>query len=349
MDDINRASGLIAVLPPEHKRHAPEWEINNGEIIRPPFDSPERVDRIASALADANHTIIPAEPHDLTYVYRAHASSLVSYLEHAHEDWISIGGCSQVIPDTFQTAKLTRHAQASGSGFGSPGTYCIDTVTPITAGTWLAALSSADAALTAAEQVLSGAPVAYALCRPPGHHAGTDYYGGYCYLNNAAIAAQLLRDTGKVAILDIDYHHGNGTQDICWADDSMFYVSLHGDPDFAYPFYTGRRSERGNNGRCIRNFPLPAGTSDSLYLATLEAALMEIDQRKPDFMVVSVGYDTSAADPIGGFELSTQAYKVIGSLLAKLGRPVVLTQEGGYDLASIGSCASQFCAGLTTP
>jgi acetoin utilization deacetylase AcuC-like enzyme len=347
MNGIQSGGNIAVVLPTEHQRHAPEWEINNGELVRPPFDSPERINRIASALAEAHHPLIPATAHDLMHVFRVHTRPLVSFLENAYTEWVKTGGRKQVIPDTFATTKLTRHAPPPALGLGSPGAYCFDTETPIAKETWIAARSSVDAALTATDQILAGAAAAYALCRPPGHHAGTDYYGGYCYLNNAAIATQLLRDTGKVAILDVDYHHGNGTRDIYWADDSVFYTSLHADPNFAYPYYTGRRSERGQDQKCIRNFPLPLGTTDSLYLATLEVALEEVSIRKPDFVVVSVGYDTSADDPIGRFELSTHAYRTLGQLLSNLGKPIILIQEGGYSLETIGTCALQLCAGLS--
>jgi acetoin utilization deacetylase AcuC-like enzyme len=346
--DGRQISLPAVVVATEHEQHVPSWEINNGRVVQPPFDKPQRIERIAERLANMGCPMVDARKYDNKVVGRVHRPQLLQFLERCYAESVAAGTPDQIIPDTFLTDKLGRHGSRAARGLGLAGTYCFDTETPIVAGTWAAARSAVDAALTASELVLSGASAAYALCRPPGHHAGSDYYGGYCYLNNSAIAAERLRENGTVAILDIDYHHGNGTQDIFWSADSVTYISIHGDPDFAYPYHTGRAIERGERGG-IFNYPLPLGTTDASYLRTLESALEVIGQRGVDFLVVSVGYDTSDNDPVGKFCLTASCYREIGRAMAALGKPTLLVQEGGYDLHSIGECADRLIRGLVSP
>jgi len=209
------------------------------------------------------------------------------------------------------------------------------------AGTWEAAFAAARCALTAAALVSEGARSAYALCRPPGHHAARSVYGGYCYLNNAALAAQALRDAGsaRVAILDIDYHHGNGTQDIFWARGDVHFTSIHGTPDTEYPYFLGYADETGvgEGAGCTRNFPLPRGTGWDTYAAALEEAMAGLRAFAPDALVVSLGVDAFEHDPISSFRLSSAHFADIGHRIAAAGWPTVLVQEGGYAVDDIGT------------
>ena len=231
------------------------------------------------------------------------------------------------------------------------GAYCFDTATPIVAGTADAARAAVDIALTAADRVLEGAPLAYGLCRPPGHHAGRNLIGGYCFFNNAAIVAESLvsRGASRVAILDVDFHHGNGTQQIFWNRDDVLYVSLHGDPGGIYPYYSGYASERGGDGGvgANLNLPLAPGTDGDGYLAALADGLDAIAAFDPDApLVLSLGFDTYHADPICNLALQTDDYARIGSRIAELGHPVVALQEGGYAVDALGANAVAFLGGL---
>ena len=220
------------------------------------------------------------------------------------------------------------------------GLYSIDSGSPLTSGTWLAARAGADCAVSAAQHVLQGARAAFALSRPPGHHAGADFYGGYCFLNNAALAAQHLRDQGaaRVAILDVDYHHGNGTQSIFYDRADVLFTSIHGDPLTEYPFYLGHADETGSGAGtgCNLNLPLAAGADTASWFAALDAACARIRDDAPDALVISLGVDTFAGDPISRFRLQSPDYLRLGQRLARLGLPAVFVFEGGYAVAEIG-------------
>ena len=211
---------------------------------------------------------------------------------------------------------------------------------PLTAGTWAAARCGANCALAAARAVAGGARSAFALTRPPGHHAGPDFFGGYCFLNNAAIAAQSLRDAGveRVAVLDIDFHHGNGTQAIFYDRADVFFASVHGDPRTEYPFYLGHADERGEGAGagCNLNLPLPRGTGFAAWRDALVAALKDIAAFKAGALVVSLGLDTFEGDPVAGFGLHSPDYLRIGEDLAAANLPTVFVFEGGYAVAEVG-------------
>ena len=266
-----------------------------------------------------------------------HDPDYLHFLEAIYPRWLEAGKPgSGVIPDSFALHNATRPDDL----LAQPGYYCFDAQTPIVAGTRDAAFTSAGCALTAARLLLKGERSAYALCRPPGHHASRSSYGGYCYLNNAAAAAfRLARDSGESpAILDIDYHHGNGTQEIFYESETVATASLHADPNRAYPFFWGYTGESGAGpgaGR-NRNFPLPPGTGDMRYCDELRFALDYLDRFSPSRIVVSLGVDTSAADPLGDFELTLDGFAAVGKTLADFGRPVLFVQEGGYDIATTG-------------
>jgi acetoin utilization deacetylase AcuC-like enzyme len=231
---------------------------------------------------------------------------------------------------------------------GQKGFYCVDMEVPIAEHTWDAALASTHCAWTGAIRLRTESPV-YALCRPPGHHAGPNFMGGYCYLNNAAIAARALRAEGeRVALLDVDYHHGNGTQAVFYADPGVWYGSLHVDPRIAYPFYAGYEDERGVQAGAGTNWnvPLPAGTDQEAYLAALDALLDRLCAFDPRWLVVSAGFDTYLHDPISTFQLTTDSFYEIGLRIRALGKPTLVVQEGGYHVPDLGRNVVAFLQAL---
>jgi len=250
-----------------------------------------------------------------------------------------------VYADTFPRRRPVRRPKTVHPDLA--GYYCLDSFTPLDSGAYRAARASADVALTGAEEVLAGTPVAYALCRPPGHHAEHGLCGGFCYFNNAAIAAHRLSRHGKVAVLDVDFHHGNGTQDIFYRRQDVLTVSIHGDPQTAYPYFTGYAQETGEGAGhgMNRNFPLPPGTEDDAYLRTLEKALRLVRRFRPAYVVVSLGLDTLRGDPTGFFSLTPDAPGEIGRRIAALRRPTLVVQEGGYNLRNLQRGAAAFFRG----
>lgn len=332
-----------------HRAHDPPYEVNYGEVVRPVYERVERAERIRDALAAAGHPLVEPAPHGVEPVLAVHEPGLVGFLEQGWAAWRADGGPEVLIPDSFPIPRLGRGGGRDlGGGVGRPGWFCFDTATPMVAGSFSAALAAADAALTAADLVAAGAPAAYALCRPPGHHAGPGYYGGFCFLNNAAIAARSLARLGRVAVVDVDFHHGNGTQDVFWEDSEVLYVSLHGDPAGHYPHFTGAADETGGGAGTgtNRNLPLPDGTGDDAYLEALGEAMAVVAGFDPATLVVSAGFDTFAGDPIGAFQVTTEGFRRIGAALAAAGRPTVVVQEGGYAVEALGANALALLRGV---
>jgi acetoin utilization deacetylase AcuC-like enzyme len=332
-----------------HREHDPPYEVNYGEVVRPVYERVERAERIRDALAAAGHPLVEPAAHGIDPILAVHEPALVGFLEQGWAAWRAAGGPEVLIPDTFALPRLGRGgARDLGGGVGRPGWFCFDTATPVVAGSFTAAVAAADAALTAADLVADGAPAAYALCRPPGHHAGPGYYGGFCLLNNAAIAARWLARRGRVAVVDVDFHHGNGTQDVFWEDPEVLYVSLHGDPAGHYPHFTGADDETGGGPGVgtTRNLPLPDGTGDDAYLEALGQATAVVAEFDPAAVVVSAGFDTFAGDPIGAFAVTTGGFRRIGAALAAAGRPTVVVQEGGYAVEALGANAAALLAGI---
>ena len=335
-----------------HRAHDPPYEVNYGEVVRPVYERVERAERIRDALATAGHRLVEPTPHGMEPVLAVHEPALVRFLEQGWAAWRAAGGPEVLIPDTFAIGRLAEGAvRDPGGGLGRAGWFCFDTATPVVAGSFAAAVAAADVALTAADLVAGGAPAAYALCRPPGHHAGPGYYGGFCLLNNAAIAARWLARRGRVAVVDIDFHHGNGTQDVFWEDPEVLYVSLHGDPAGHYPHFTGTAAETGGGpGRgTTRNLPLPDRTGDDAYLEALAEAMALVDDFGPATVVVSAGFDTFERDPIGAFAVTTGGFRRIGAALAAAGRPTLVVQEGGYAVDALGDNAVALLGGLQSP
>jgi acetoin utilization deacetylase AcuC-like enzyme len=340
---------IPVVASDAHRDHDPPYEVNYGEVVRPVYERVERGELLRQALVGAGHPLVEPTDHGLDPILAVHEPALVGFLGDAWAAWRAAGGPEVLIPDTFAIPRLARGGGRDlGGGVGRPGWFCFDTATPLVAGSFAAAVAAADIALAAADLVAGGAPAAYALCRPPGHHAGPGYYGGFCLLNNAAIAARALGRLGRVAVVDVDFHHGNGTQDVFWEDPEVLYVSLHGDPAGHYPHFTGAADEVGGAGApgTTRNLPLPDGTGDDRYLEALAEAMSLVAAFDPKALVVSVGFDTYAGDPLGAFQVTTAGFGRIGAALAAAGRPVVLVQEGGYAMEALGANAVAFLAGF---
>lgn len=268
-----------------------------------------------------------------------HDAGYLRFLEHVHAAWVdrSGGGETGLIPDTFAARASVRMPR---DPVHQAGYYGFETQTPILKHTFTAAREAAYCALTGAAILLEGETSVYALCRPPGHHAAADLYGGYCYLNHAAAAAKHLSAGGRVAVLDVDYHHGNGTQSIFYGSDAVLFVSIHADPDFEYPYFSGYADESGKGaGLGLNvNLPLAIGTDETRYLETLDRALNEVDRFAPAFLVVSLGVDICREDPLGKFDLQVSIFETIGRRIALADLPTLLVQEGGYDLDGIGAC-----------
>ena len=341
-----------------HLAHAELIELMGG-VPMPCFEMPERATEIERALdADGGFAFAAPDTFGEGPILAVHDRALLDVVDHAWTDALAAGdidGTRPLIPDTFKLAAyagpMTLPAEPPAA-HRRLGAYCFDTATPIVAGTAAAAHAAVDVALTAARRVVNGAPLAYGLCRPPGHHAARRMLGGYCFFNNAAIVAEWLRreaGSHRVAILDVDYHHGNGTQQLFWERGEVLYVSLHADPGRAYPYYSGRAAERGTGDGegATLNLPLPPGTTLDPYLESLGQGLDAIRAFAPDApLVLSLGFDTFERDPIGDLALRTADYGVIGSHVASLGMPVVALQEGGYAIDAIGANAVSFLRGL---
>ncbi|MDH3295561.1 MAG: histone deacetylase family protein, partial [Acidimicrobiia bacterium] len=300
------------------------------------WESPLRAVRVAERLAEG-HRVVEPDPLDLDLVRQIHDADYVQFLTDCWDRWTADGHApgSQAMPFTFPVPGL-RDVKPT-SLIGQLGYYSISADCSIGPDTWTGVAVSAAAAHTAADLVLAESggqrPVAFALCRPPGHHASARRFGGYCYLNNAAIAAQTLVNGGRrVAIVDVDYHHGNGTQSIFYDRSDVVFTSIHGDPTQEYPYFLGFADETGSgDGEGANlNLPLPLGTGPDPWMAALDQALAWVEGHSPDALVVSLGVDTFEKDPISTFKLPTRSYPVIGARLASLGLPTVLVMEGGY-------------------
>ncbi len=325
----------------------------------PCYESPDRAVQIEDALRVAGeYVFVEPDAFGMDPILAVHDPALVEVVERAWSDAVASGehdGSRPLIPDTFKLAPYAGPMQLGELPSGAHrrlGAFCFDTATPIVAGTAAAARVAVDVALTAASRVVDGQRLAYALCRPPGHHAARSMLGGYCFFNNAAIAAEWLRrEAGfaRVAIVDVDYHHGNGTQQLFWERGDVHYLSLHADPARAYPYFSGFATERGADAGlgATDNRPLPAGTALDGYATALAAGLEHVAAFDPDApIVVSLGFDTFERDPIGDLALRTEDYAELGAMIGRLGAPVLAIQEGGYAVDAIGANAVAFLGGL---
>lgn len=329
---------MITVFSEEHRLRNARTELYGGELVQP-HECPERaqfvLDRVrAVALGD----VVAPTSFGLAPVLRVHDPEFVDFLSSAARDWAAAGNRGEAIPDCWPARRMAQKRPTSITG--KLGYYAMAGETSITPGTWEAARTAADVALTGAERLRAGARAAFALCRPPGHHAARDLYGGYCFLNNAAIAAHYLRDNGaaRVAILDVDFHHGNGTQDIFYDRPDVLFVSIHGDPAEAFPYFSGYADETGAGAGAgfNLNLPLPRATDFSTWRAALATGLERIRNFGPDALVVSLGVDTFAGDPISFFKLQSVDFSSYGGMIGACRIPTLFVLEGGYAVAEIG-------------
>lgn len=323
---------------PRQRLHAPAAELSGGELVTP-HERPARVDAILRRL-DERGFDAPSEPGpaDMGPVEAVHSASYLAFLRSAHADWRAAGRAGDVIPAGAPVRGM-RADRMPRSIDGRVGHHALGADTAITAGTWEAALASAASAQAAQRAVAGGERAAFALCRPPGHHATADQFGGYCFLNNAAIAAQMFTEAGaRAAVLDVDFHHGNGTQSIFWERGDVFTVSLHGDPLDCYPFFSGHADERGagaGEGANL-NLPMPPGAGWPRWSESLERALDAIRAHGADALVVSLGVDAFEGDPISAFRLTSDDFTRAGAAIARLALPTVFVMEGGYAVEEIG-------------
>jgi acetoin utilization deacetylase AcuC-like enzyme len=322
---------------PAHLGHAPAMEFERG-LLSPAVERPERAERVKARIEERKlGPILPPDEFPDSAILRVHDAAFVEFLARAHGEWAKMYGDNDAIPSVWPARGLRE--RRGGDIESALGSYAFDTATAITKGTWAAAREAANVALSAAQSIRDGERSCFALTRPPGHHASGDVFGGYCYLNNAAIAAEWLTQNGlRPAILDVDYHHGNGTQTIFYNRADVLFVSIHADPAFAYPHYLGFADETGaGSGEGFNlNLPLPAGTNWKAYVPAFDAALARIANFSPDVLLVSLGLDTFEADPISQFKLKKDDYLRLGARIATLGKPALFLFEGGYNLDAIG-------------
>ena len=325
-----------------HALHHGKVEMFRGQLV-PCFEVPARLDHVLQELRERKLGPLATPPRagDGT-ITRIHSQRYVDFLAGAWDEWVAMDPANaqrDAIP-SYWPIRTFRSDVLPASFPARMGLFSYDAGSPLTSGTWAAARAGADCAVAAAQAVGGGERAAFALTRPPGHHAGADFFGGYCFLNNAAIAAQALRDAGlaRVAIVDIDYHHGNGTQAIFYDRADVFFASIHGDPHTEYPYFLGYADERGEGpGLGFNlNLPLARGSGFAPWRAALAQALQAVAGSGAQALVVSLGVDTFAGDPISGFGLQSPDYLRVGEDLAAAGLPTVFVFEGGYAVEEIG-------------
>jgi acetoin utilization deacetylase AcuC-like enzyme len=324
--------------------HNPYWKYQLGPEAYEVKDTPKRVESIKKALrANEQFAFITAKPFPDRFITRLHP-----YHDYIKNTALSLkDDDEEFYPDLFPGEGAMLRKKSDSPLWG--GIWCTDAVTPIKRKTYEVARASAESALTGAELVGEGQEkTVYALCRPSGHHAGPRVFGGYCYFNNAATAAEYLLPKGKVAIVDIDYHHGNGTQEFFDEIKSVFTASIHGDPEDEYPYFWGYAEEvgKGQATGTNHNEPLPKGTKLDQFSEALERILNSIREFEPAYLIIAAGFDTHEADPIGGFKLQTEDYVAVGKQFKALGLPTLVCQEGGYNTEVLGACAESFLLGL---
>jgi len=325
-----------------HAAHQGKLEMFRGRMV-PCHEVPRRQDHVFAQLESENLGPLQT-PHsfDDKTLESIHSPRYLKFLQSAWQQWLALDPANaglDAIPSVWPTRSFRTDIEPDNFA-ARMGLYSFDAGTPLTAGTWQAARSGADCALSAAQHIVQGGRAAFALSRPPGHHAGADFFGGYCFLNNAALAAQFLRDGGveRVAILDVDYHHGNGTQAIFYDRPDVFVTSIHGDPRTEYPFYLGHADEQGAGAGwgANLNLPLARGSDYGAWSTALEVALKGIADFGAQALVLSLGVDTFVGDPISGFALQSEDYLRMGERIAQAGLPLAIVFEGGYAVDAVG-------------
>ncbi len=337
---------MIVVTTNAHAAHDPDTMAPTPGG-RPFYDRAARAEQLLAAVNKLGLPTTPAPDHGMVPIAAVHDADYLRFLESAFSHWQSTPFAG---PAVRPMAYAVRHLKRRPDNIvGQAGYYLSGFGVPVLQGTWHAATVSARVAVEGARRVLAGAHEAYSLCRPSGHHAYADLAGGFCYLNNAAIAAQVLVDGGaKPAILDVDVHHGNGTQAITYQRDDVFFCSVHGDPRELYPWYAGYADETGA-GRglgCNLNLPLAAGTADAGYTAAVERGLEAIRAFGPSVLVISLGFDAHIGDPTANLAVTGEGFRVIGQRIGSVGLPTLLVQEGGYIVEKLADNLTAFLAGF---
>ncbi len=330
---------MLTVYSEKHALRDARTELYGGQLV-PPFECPVRAEHVLARVREVGlgEILAPVE-FDIDAITRVHDSGFIRFLETCWQEWRAAGFDGEAIPTVWpsrgmQQQRIPAHIE------GKLGHYALAAETSISAGTWEAARASANVALTAQAALRDGAREAFALCRPPGHHAAGDMYGGYCFINNAAVAAQAFLDQGaaRVALLDVDFHHGNGSQAIFYDRDDVMFLSLHGDPSDAFPHFLGYADETGagRGDGFNHNYPMGPGTDFATWGAALADACARIAAYAPDALVISLGVDTFENDPISFFKLKSDDFRSYGHSIAALGLPTLFIMEGGYAVEEIG-------------
>lgn len=339
---------MRVIYSEDHKLRDAKTELHGGLLVKP-FEGPFRAEWILAALREAGFSDVAApERHGLETALKVHDAGYLDFLSKAWRLWQASGAEGEAIPTSLPVRRATQRVPRDIDGM--LGYYANATETSITDGTYEAAVASMQCAVTGADWLNAGNRFAFSLCRPPGHHAGIDLFGGYCFVNNATVAAQRLLDlgAGKVAILDVDFHHGNGTQDITYRRGDIFFASLHGEPADAFPYFWGYPDETGagDGEGCNANYPLPRGTLWAEWSAALSDALARISAFGAEAIVVSLGVDTFERDPISFFRLTSDDFTRMGATIASSGLPVLTCMEGGYGVPEIGLNVANVLRGL---
>ena len=334
----------------DHRKRASKTELYGGELL-PPFECPERMDHILEAISTTGlGSILNPKDFGREAITAIHDEGFVTFIETCWQEWQDAGFKGEAIASVWPSRSMPSERIPSFID-GKIGYYTLASETSISAGTAEAAYASAQVALTGADMISSGAASKmFSLCRPPGHHASKDQYGGYCFFNNAAIAAQHMRDQGakKVAILDVDFHHGNGTQAIFYDRDDVLFLSIHGDPVDAFPYFLGHAEEKGTGkGKGYNiNYPLPPKTPYAAWAEALDDAIAKISTYAPESLIVSFGADTFEKDPISFFKLTSDDFIDMGRRIATLGLPTLTVMEGGYAVSEVGTNTVNMLTGL---
>ena len=325
--------------------HAPEFFLMRGRV-RANYEVPARAAALREGLARLGITPQVAPPASAGMLASLHTAEYLDFLEHAAGEWAKLPEAGpEIVANIHPTPEmLAQSTRKPGHIVSRTGAHTADTACPIGPGTWQAAIGAAGCALAAADVAAKGGS-AYALCRPPGHHAYASRAGGHCYLNNSALAAQHLRDAGakRVAVLDIDSHHGNGTQGIFWDRADVLTISLHADPSRYYPWYVGFAEE---TGAANLNLPQPFGTGDAEWLAALDGACAAVREFRAEALVVPLGFDASEFEPLAALNVTADGFARAGAAIGALRLPTAICQEGGYNVETLGALLQRFLTGF---
>jgi len=338
---------MLAYFHPEQLKHHPRSYLSRGQM-RTPQEVPERALRLVQAAKSLDFDVREPADHGHAPLAAVHGMNYLRFLEEAHAEWKKI---PQDWGDEVMSNIYVREGNPLRGVLGKAARYLADGSCPVGPDTYRSAYWSAQSAVAGAAAINEGAREAYALCRPPGHHARAEAAGGFCYLNNAAIAAQALRERfGRVAILDTDMHHGQGVQEIFYGRDDVLYVSIHGDPTNFYPVVAGYEDERGageGDGYNV-NLPMPHGAGEEVFFEQLDAALRVLDRFQPDALVLALGFDIYKDDPQSMVAVTTEGFGRLGGAIGGLRLPTLIVQEGGYHIDSLEANARSFFGGFAS-